>query len=294
MLQSLVIIPFREEFDPVAATIKGAAEAAIPGTAIECRSLKDVKSAGRITDDILDGIEKSAFCIADLTGNNPNVMWETGFAMALGKPTILIGQNVQTLPFDLKVHRVHPYARDDLQHLRDTLGEAIRQTLARYTVHPTPAPKNPMPVTDRVIVVTGSTSADLAKLARRVPQVLTPHLSERVVWYCGSYGRTDEQIIEFLLAHKQRVIAIGYHQLDYSPNVLALITAGKLAFLDASVEAVPHGLFQTGPERPSSRDVLFVTRCELAVLFWDGKSTGTAELIRFFQHNRKDVLVGYV
>ena len=36
-------------------------------------------------------------------------MWELGYAMAMGKPTILIGQSTEALPFDLKIHRVLAY-----------------------------------------------------------------------------------------------------------------------------------------------------------------------------------------
>jgi hypothetical protein len=292
--RSLVIIPFEPEFDPVYAVIKKAAEEAVPGTAIQCESLKETKAAGRITHDIEDGIRKSAFCIADVTGNKPNVMWETGFAMALGKPTILIGQNVKALPFDIHDYRVHEYRPDQLEPLGAVLGQAIRETLARYEIRPAAAPKNPMPLTDRVIVVSGTTDADPARLARRVPQVLTPLLSDRVVWYCGSFGRADEQIIDFLMAHGQRVIAIGYHALDFSPKVYKLVSEAKLAFLDASTEPVPFQLTRQGKARVSARDVLFVTRGDLAALFWDGRSAGTADLIQFFQENRKDVLIGYV
>jgi hypothetical protein len=292
--RSLVIIPFEKEFDPVYAVIKKAAEAAVPGTAIDCHSLKETKAAGRITQDIVDGIQKSAFCIADVTGNNPNVMWETGFAMALGKPTILIGQDVKSLPFDLLDYRVQEYQLDRLDELAALLGRAIRETVARYGIRPSAVPKSPMPLTDRVVVVSGTTDADPARLARRVPQVLTPLLSDRVVWYCGSFGRTDEQLIDFLMAHGQRVIAIGYNALDFSPKVYKLVSEAKLAFIDSSTESVPFQLTRQGERRVSARDVLFVTRGDLAVLFWDGRSAGTADLIRFFQENRKDMLVGYV
>jgi len=39
--------------------------------------------------------------IADLSGNNPNVMYKLGLAYALGKPVILISNDVNSVPFDL-------------------------------------------------------------------------------------------------------------------------------------------------------------------------------------------------
>ena len=35
-------------------------------------------------------VQSADFCIADLSGTNPNVLYELGYAMALGKPTILL------------------------------------------------------------------------------------------------------------------------------------------------------------------------------------------------------------
>lgn len=40
--------------------------------------------------------------MADLTGTNPNVMWELGYAMALKKPALIITQSQAAAPFDVK------------------------------------------------------------------------------------------------------------------------------------------------------------------------------------------------
>ena len=129
-MKCLVIIPFASEFDEVYEKLKAAVITARDGRA-ECRSLKEVKAAGRITDDIIREVFESAFCVADLTGNNPNVMWETGFAMALGKPIVLIGQDVELMPFDLSHHRLLQYRREHLDKLGAELEEAVRQTVKR-------------------------------------------------------------------------------------------------------------------------------------------------------------------
>ena len=135
-MKCFVIMPFRQSFDAVFGAVRDAACSSITESDFECYWLKDVHAAGRITDDIVAGLSDAAFCIADLSENNPNVMWETGFAMALGKPTILIGQDVESLPFDLRSHRVLPYSSGDLADLRVRLGEAVRDTLARHELSP--------------------------------------------------------------------------------------------------------------------------------------------------------------
>lgn len=62
-----------------------------------------------IMDDIWAIINKSEIVIADCTGKNPNVFYEIGVAHTLGKPTILITQNTDDVPFDLRHLRYIKY-----------------------------------------------------------------------------------------------------------------------------------------------------------------------------------------
>jgi hypothetical protein len=288
-MQCLVIMPFEKTFDPVYQAVQATVANAVPGQPINCCWLKDIYAAGRITDDILDSIQKATLCVSDLTGSNPNVMWETGYAMALGKPTVLISQDVGTLPFDLKVHRVLPYQQDALEVFAPLLAKAVSQTLARYDVEGPAKVESQVPVTTPVIAVTGSTLADPARVHRRVETLLRPYLSLQPLWFCGTNGTVDEAVLQYLLRHQQRAVAVGYHRLDYSAGVLQLVREGKVPFLDASVETIPRGL-----SGPTERDILFASRADLVVLFWDGKSRGTAQVIEFFKRNMNNILIGFV
>lgn len=55
-----------------------------------------------ILQRIYNQIAKSDVIISDMTGRNPNVFYETGYAHALGKNVILLTQNADDIPFDLK------------------------------------------------------------------------------------------------------------------------------------------------------------------------------------------------
>ena len=129
-MKCFVIMPFPEAFDAVFRAVSETARAIGGEQTFECYWLKDVHAAGSITDDIIHGLTEATFCIADVTGHNPNVMWESGYAMALAKPTILIGQDVVSLPFDLKSHRVLEYSPEGLELLKPRLAKAIKDTLA--------------------------------------------------------------------------------------------------------------------------------------------------------------------
>jgi hypothetical protein len=288
-MQCLVIMPFKGTFDPVYQTVQATVASAVPGQPINCFWLKDIYAAGRITDDILDSIQKAVLCISDLTDSNANVMWETGYAMALGKPTVLISQHVETLPFDLKVHRVLPYQQNALDQFSPLLAKAVNQTLARYDVKVTTKVESRGQVATPVIAVTGSMRADPARVHRRVETLLRPYLSLQPLWYCGTNGIVDEAVLQYLMEHQQRVVAVGYHRLDFSDAVRQLVQANKLSFLDASVETIPRGL-----DGPTERDIFFASKADLVVLFWDGKSQGTGQIIEFFQRNMNNVLVGFV
>jgi hypothetical protein len=122
-----VIMPFRPDFDPVLAAIRDA----VQRIGLGCTRLDDLKHGEQISADMAAGIAESALCIADLTGSNPNVMWEAGYAMAHKRPMVLLSQSTRDLPFDLKGYHVNEY---DLSQgctaVSLKIEAAIRETLA--------------------------------------------------------------------------------------------------------------------------------------------------------------------
>src|SRR5688500_18373493 len=101
-MNCFVIMPFSREFDDVYAVIKTSVEGALSTSGGRCFRLDEARPAGRITDRLLTELQAASLCVADLTGNSPNVMWEVGYAMAMNKPMIIITQGLRELPFDLK------------------------------------------------------------------------------------------------------------------------------------------------------------------------------------------------
>lgn len=283
-----VIIPFAAEFDAVYQTVKAAVETAVYGQPIHCYSLKEVCHAGRISDDILASIRESSLCVSDVTGTNPNVMLETGFALALDRPTVLIGRDIENLPFDLKDHRVQPYQRETLDALVPRLQQAIRETIARYDLGGTSGQPDLTSAGGPTIAVTGSMEADSARVRRRCEVLLAPYLGRDALWLVGSAGVTDEAAAEYLVDRNERVVAVGYHRLDLSGGIHSLVQSGEIGFQDGSVEEVPLGI-----EGASVRDIVFCIRANLVVLLWNGSSAGTEKLMHFFQAQGKSVLLGF-
>lgn len=76
-------------------------------------------------DRIFNQINKADVIVADMTGKNPNVFYEVGYAHALNKVVLLITQSADDIPFDLK-HRQHIVYGGKIDRLRGDLADRIR------------------------------------------------------------------------------------------------------------------------------------------------------------------------
>jgi hypothetical protein len=116
-----VLMPFAEEFDDVYKLgIKPAAEAA--GAYAE--RVDEQTHTDSIYDRIVNQIAKADIIVADMTGKNPNVYYEVGYAHALGKRVFLLTKDASEIPFDLK-HRPHIVYGGKISKLKDELGRSL-------------------------------------------------------------------------------------------------------------------------------------------------------------------------
>lgn len=113
-----VIMPFSAEFRSIYDFgIKGAADIA----GYKCMRVADEIYLGGIMDKIRENIRKARFIIADISVYNPNVYYELGLAEGMNKDIIMLTNNVDTLPFDLRHKRVLPYSVNNVAQLRSDL-----------------------------------------------------------------------------------------------------------------------------------------------------------------------------
>lgn len=94
-----VVMPFKPMFKTQYENI---IRPAIKESGLECVRGDEIYSKPRIVDDIWKSIRSARVIIAELTGKNPNVLYEVGLAQAIGKPLIIITRNEDDVPFDLK------------------------------------------------------------------------------------------------------------------------------------------------------------------------------------------------
>lgn len=69
----------------------------------------DFFGAHQVMEDVWSALYSSKVIVADCTGKNPNVFYEMGIAHSIGKPVILITQNSDDVPFDLRHIRYLEY-----------------------------------------------------------------------------------------------------------------------------------------------------------------------------------------
>ncbi len=92
------MMPFDAGFNPVYDSIRQAADA----SGLRCRRADDIWENAAIIQDVVALIDRSRVVVCDCTGRNPNVFYEAGIAHTLGRDVILITQNDNDIPFDLR------------------------------------------------------------------------------------------------------------------------------------------------------------------------------------------------
>ena len=92
----------------------------------------DFYSSQSIVAGIWSAIYFSTLVVADCTGRNPNVFYEIGIAHTIGRPTILITQSIDDVPFDLRHLRCLPYTFTPrgMKDFELALARALRAELA--------------------------------------------------------------------------------------------------------------------------------------------------------------------
>ena len=103
-----IVMPFSSEWsNDVHRTLADACRAA---------SVKPVRGDDLFTPtdilvDIWHSINDADFVIADITGRNPNVLYELGIAHTLAKPVLIVSRNAADIPIDLGTRRVILYGQ---------------------------------------------------------------------------------------------------------------------------------------------------------------------------------------
>jgi predicted nucleotide-binding protein len=108
-------------FDPAGFRIRDAISRALREISIEVTGADQMPHGESLIESITQSIESADIIIADLTRQNPNVMYEVGFAHALRKPTLIIVSKEQkkALPSNLMGWLFIVYDPSNLRSLQE-------------------------------------------------------------------------------------------------------------------------------------------------------------------------------
>ncbi len=84
---------------------------------------------GDVLDRIKSRIGQADVVVADMTGSNPNVYLEVGYAWGKGVQTLLVARDGEDLKFDVKGHKCIFYK--NINHLRRQLTDFVGRLLAK-------------------------------------------------------------------------------------------------------------------------------------------------------------------
>lgn len=124
-----VLMPFDDRFTIVYETIVKA----LKGLMV-CTRADDLPIGKPILEHILTGIRSSELIIADLTGRNANVFYELGLAHSQTKNALLLTQDINDVPFDLRGLFCHTYSlhsANGLKHLAKIVRSAAAEVMAK-------------------------------------------------------------------------------------------------------------------------------------------------------------------
>lgn len=97
-----VAMPFHPLFE---AQYERVIKPAIEEAGLACIRGDEIYTHQAIVQDIWHSMRRARLIVAELSGRNPNVMYEIGLAHAIGKPIVLLTRNEDDVPFDLRALR---------------------------------------------------------------------------------------------------------------------------------------------------------------------------------------------
>lgn len=119
---AFILMPFDRAFDDV---YQLGIRTACKDAGAYCERVDEQMYDGSILERLYNQIAKADIIVADMTGRNANVFYETGYAHALDKQVILLTQDAADIPFDLS-HYPHIVYGGRIVELKTQLERRVR------------------------------------------------------------------------------------------------------------------------------------------------------------------------
>jgi hypothetical protein len=102
---------------------------------LECRRASSEFSKQAQLEKMQADVASAEIVVADITAKNPNVLYQVGYAHALGKRVILLTQHAEDFPFSSSAHPVIVYA-GNVMVLKSELSQRLWTPMEKPQEHP--------------------------------------------------------------------------------------------------------------------------------------------------------------
>jgi len=223
-----VMMPFRSETEEL---YRNLIKPAVEQHGLVALRADEIFAPGSIAEQIRVAIQQARVCVADVSGRNPNVLYEVGIAHTLGKPTVLLTQDISDVPFDLRAIRLIQYSLEALEVARAGLERSLQHVLGE----------------DRLDEAERLINAGMHRAAVAVLGILLEHSFRRLL---ERYANTLWQ------GRPQRALGLGQSLRTLSEA--GLIGADDVGLLNEAIRARNNAVHEL--EEPSGDDARLVLR----------------------------------
>jgi CheY-like chemotaxis protein/nucleoside 2-deoxyribosyltransferase len=122
---AFVCMPFAQEFEDF---YDSGIKPVVLECGFKCVRADELQHNKGILEVVYDRIKSAHIVVADMTGRNPNVYYEVGYAHALGKEVVLLAQRADDLPFDLRGFN-HVIYESRITVLKEKLNQRLKSML---------------------------------------------------------------------------------------------------------------------------------------------------------------------
>ena len=126
---AFVAMPFRKDMDDV---FYYGIQGPVHKAGFLCERVDQEAFTGDILNRVKERIETASVVIAELSGSNPNVYLEVGYAWGKGRPTILLLKNTEELRFDVHGQRCLFYER--IKDLENSLIKELEELKSKQLI----------------------------------------------------------------------------------------------------------------------------------------------------------------
>lgn len=117
---------------------------AIETAGFKPRMVSESEEIAVIQESIVQNLYENEIVVVDVSGKNPNVMFELGLRLAFDKPTVIVKDDATSYNFDTSPIKHIAYRRDlrfdDVERLQIDVINAIKATLSKKAAEPEYSP----------------------------------------------------------------------------------------------------------------------------------------------------------